>query len=189
MSWVSGALISTIYLHKYCTFIVLYPCSSIKCLNHKVYCRYSEADTNSNSVALFVFIFDKVDLVCAAPIPKETNPPVWLLMLSCTAYDESKNDMIFVIDAAPIILTLSIVLFSSPTILLHSPIIFITLKNAFHKKWYACFVIRSSTLHDISQLWPNAMRSYVVYFANICVFRQHISCSCSFVFIPCMFKI
>ena len=91
----------------------------MKCLNHKVYGRYSDADTNYDSIALFTFILDVVDLVCTAPISKESRPLYDFLCYH--AYDESTNAMISVIDVSTMTLTSSIVLFKKPIILLNFP--------------------------------------------------------------------
>ena len=91
----------------------------MKCLNHSVYGKYSAVATNSDSVALLTLIFDVVDLACAAPIPNDTSPPVWLLIFSCMAYVESTKDIISVNDVAPITLISSIVRCMNPISLLN----------------------------------------------------------------------
>ena len=75
-----------------------------------LYGRYSLTPINSASVELLPFSFCLLDFACSAPVPIDIIPPVWLLILSCTAYAASIHVYMFLgLDA--LIIRLSFMVF------------------------------------------------------------------------------
>ena len=77
------------------------PCSFGNILAHIIFGKKSLTLTISPSVELFTFSFCFWHLVNRTPHPKDTHPPVWLLLSLWTSYDTSTHNFILVKSSTP----------------------------------------------------------------------------------------
>ena len=122
MTQISNSAASFIYLHYYRTFVILENNIIFKFVSlcfHEIHKPYIIRKIFCNiyyfwfcSTFVFTLFIDYFSFT--KPTTIDINPPIWLLMLSCTTYDASIYVNKCVSNFAPIFLTSLIFIFDNP---------------------------------------------------------------------------